>query len=242
MVVTGELIVLGLTNGEVVIENITAPEPYLKPFPAFEDVFAEPLALHRKHFLPLVSVDASVVDPDLDCWLHFVMPVEPLLELDVGTFTAEFHDFYNREGQYAFQVVGGKYTFEGGLPVLRLRVRRDLPRVQEPGRGNLRGLPEAVFDVRGEQARLSHIRAHPLLRRVAVRPTRDSCGPLVSQLGGDPVSSHAPEPAGPVNRSGRPFRYIGEVQGFSYCDGGIQAILLFYVPEEQIALFRTEWT
>ena len=42
----------------------------------------------------------------------------------------------------------------------------------------------------------------------------------------------------PLNRSGKPFRYIGEVQGFSYCDGGIQAIMLFYDPDEQIALVQ----
>ena len=95
------------------IEDITAPQPYLKPFPAFADVFDVPLELHRKHFLPLISVDASVVYPDLELWLHFVTPIEPLLEQDVGSFTKDHHDFYNKEGQYAFNVTNGKYAFAG---------------------------------------------------------------------------------------------------------------------------------
>jgi hypothetical protein len=47
-----------------VFENIKAVTPFVRPFPAFEDVFAEPLAFHRKHFLPLVSVDVSVIRDD----------------------------------------------------------------------------------------------------------------------------------------------------------------------------------
>jgi hypothetical protein len=100
-------------KGDAMMENITAAQAYLKPFPAFEDVFAEPLTLHRKHFLPLISVDASVVYPDLDLWLHFVTPIEPLLELDVGYFTQGYHDFYNRDGQFAFAVTNGRYAFAG---------------------------------------------------------------------------------------------------------------------------------
>ena len=94
-------------------ENIETATPFVRPFPDFEDVFAEPLAMHRKHFLPLVSVDTKVISPDLPGWMHFVTPIEPLLELDVGYFTEEFHDFYNKQGQYAMRVVNGKYVFSG---------------------------------------------------------------------------------------------------------------------------------
>jgi hypothetical protein len=31
------------------------------------------------------------------------------------------------------------------------------------------------------------------------------------------------------------------VQAFSYCDRGSDALLLFYDPSEQIALFRTDY-
>jgi hypothetical protein len=224
----------------VVEKRITAPEPYLKPFPAFEDVFAEPLTLHRKHFLPLISVDASVVYPELDFWLHFVTPIEPLLELDVGYFTEEHHDFYNIQGQFAFNVANGKYAFAGDFRYL----------AYESG-AIFRAFPGKDDEIHADyQSRISSyeesrrgFQQHGRLPWCAdspYDPARGSCGPLVSQLGGDPVLGNWP--AVPVNRSGKPFRYIGEVQGFSYCAGGIQAILLFYDPDERIALFRTDYT
>src|SRR5262249_32956569 len=94
-------------------ENLKEPTPFIKPFPAYEGVFAEPMALHRKHFLPLVSVDTSVIYDDLRVWLHFVTPIEPLLEGNVGDWTADFFDFYNDINQVAFKFSDGKYTFAG---------------------------------------------------------------------------------------------------------------------------------
>ncbi|WP_254513154.1 hypothetical protein [Anatilimnocola floriformis] len=224
------------------IESIRTAQPYLRPFPEFEDVFTEPLALQRRHFLPLISLDASVVDKELSGWLHFVTPIEPLLELDVGYFTREFHDYYNSMGQYAFQVVDGKYRFTGDFRYFAYEsgeIYRAMPGLEHE--------IEADYQLRFstyEESKRGY-RLHGRIPWYAETPYvagSDICGPLISQVGGKPVSSRSPEPEGPVNRRGTPFRYIGEVQGYSYCGGGIQAILLFYDPEEQIALFRTEWT
>ena len=224
------------------LQNIESATHFVKPFPQFEDVFAAPLALHRKHFLPLVSVDASVVHSDLNLWLHFVTPIEPLLEGNVGDWTGDYHDFYNREGQIAFRVRDGKYSFSGdfnyfayesGAIFEGFRDKRD----------------EIVADYRMRIE--SHERSRrgyeefgriPYSASSPYDPAQVGCGPLISQLGGEPVLINWHGGVIPVNRSGQAFRYIGEVQGFSYCDGGIQAILLFYDPDERIALFRFEWT
>jgi hypothetical protein len=225
-----------------VFENIKAPTPFVRPFPAFEDVFAEPLAFHRKHFLPLVSVDVSVIHDDLAGWLHFVTPVEPLLELDVGYFTEEYHDFYNTEGQLAFQVVDGKYSFTGDPNYL----------AYESG-AIFKAFPGQEAEIHEDyRVRFASYESNRLLYQKCGRipwsaysqsePNDDSCGPLVSQLGGEPVLGNWAGAGLPRNRSGKLFHYIGEVQGFSYCEGGIQAILLFYDPGERIALFRFDYT
>src|SRR5262249_13856306 len=228
-------------------ENIKSAKPFIKPFPAFEDVFGEPMHLHRKHFLPLVSVDASVVYGDLDFWLHFVTPIEPLLELDVGYFTKEYHDFYKKEGQVALRVTDGKYTFTGDFNYFAYEsgaIFKAFPNQEEEIHADYRTRIASYEQSRQGFLKYGRI---PWSASSPFDPARGSsgpfsCGPLVTQLGGEPMLGNW-QPAGlPLNHSGKPFRYIGEVQGFSYCDGGIQAIQLFYDPEEQLALFRFDYT
>jgi hypothetical protein len=214
----------------------------VKPFPKFEEVFGKPLGFHRKHFLPLVSVDTSVVSRSLSGWLHFVTPIEPLLELDVGYFTKGYHDFYNKEGQLAFRVANGKYTFSGHPNYFAYES----------------GAIFKAFPGRDAEIHDDHhvrIKSYEVNRRgfrkyqripwssyAPYDPAGDSCGPFVTQLGGKPVVGNWEAAGPPRNQRGKPFRYIGEVQGFSYCEGGIQAIQLFFDPGEQIALFRFDYT
>jgi hypothetical protein len=223
-------------------ENIKAPTPFVRPFPAFEEVFGEPLTFHRKHFLPLVSVDVSVIYNDLGGWLHFVTPIEPLLELDVDYFTEEYHDFYNQEGQLAFQVTEGKYSFTGNPDYFAYESGAIFKAF--PGR-------EAEIDddyrvrITSYESNRRTYQQHgriPCSSHTPYDPHRSSCGPWVSQLGGEPALGNWERSGMPVNRSGKPFRYIGEVQGFSYCEGGIQAILFFFDPDERITIFRFDYT
>ena len=223
-------------------KNIEAVQPFIKPFPDFEDVFSEPLSLHRKHFLPLVSVDASVAHQDLDICLHFVTPIEPLLELDVGYFTEKYHDFYNSQGQFALRVHNARYSFTGDFSYFAYEsgaIFEAFPDQKDEIEKDYR----ARFDS-WEQSRVGYEKYGriPWYAETPFDPERGTCGPLVTQLGGDPALGNWEHAGVPLNRSGTPFRYIGEVQGFSYCNGGIQALLLFYDPNEQIALFRTDYT
>jgi|688.fasta_scaffold110937_1 hypothetical protein len=225
------------------IENIMTPAPFIRPFPAFEDVFGEPASLHRKHFLPLVSVDISLAHPDLTGWLPIVMPVEPLLEGNVGDWTSEYFDFYNKVGQIAFHVSEGRYTFSGDFrffayesgAIFRIFSGRD----DEIHADYSRRISSYE---RNRVGFLQHGRIPWSEYSVLDPGTDEECGPLVSQLGGEPTRGNLGAPWPPSNRQGKPLRFIAEVQGFSYCDGGTQAVLLFYDPEEQIALFRFDWT
>jgi hypothetical protein len=224
-------------------KNVTTPAPFIRPFPAFEDVFGEPADLHRKHFLPLVSVDASAAHPDLREWLHIVMPIEPLLEGNVGDWTDEYSDVYNQVGRVAFRVSGGRYSFTGDFQFF----------AYESG-AIFRRFPGREDEIRADYAR--RITSYERIRQGFLKhgripwseygqldtDTEDGCGPLVTQLGGEPQQGNLGGAWPPKNRSGKAFRFIGEAQGFSYSDGGTQAVLLFYDPEEQIALHLFDWT
>jgi hypothetical protein len=222
-----------------VFDGIESVTPFVKPFPAFEDVFGEPMLLHRKHFLPLVSVNAAVVHDDLDFWLHFVTPIEPLLEGNVGDWTGEYHDFYNQVGRVAFQFSDGRYSFTGdpnffayesGAIFAGFPNRED--EIEQDYRDRI-----ALYEV-NRQRFLQYGRI-PWNAEAQWKP--GSRGPLVKQLGGDVAFGNWGAEI-PRNRSGKPFRFIGEVQGFSYTARAADGILLFYDPDEQIALLVFDWT
>ena len=80
-------------------------------FPGAKDVFHENLEMHSKYFLPLLSFDASKVDPSLDHPLHFVMPTESFNDC-VGELSIEFHTEYCMCNWIGFDVRDGKYSFQ----------------------------------------------------------------------------------------------------------------------------------
>ena len=87
------------------------PESCLKPFPAYEDVFADDLENCKKHFLPLCSINLQCVFPEQDEWLHIVS-VKEIYEGCVGEDTQEYHTAYTKEDMLSFDVSNGKYKFE----------------------------------------------------------------------------------------------------------------------------------
>lgn len=224
-------------------ETIKSPQPYIKPFPEFESVFGEPVDLHRKHFLPLVSVDVSVVHNDLDLWLHFVTPIEPLLELDVGYFTEEFHDAYNLAGQFAFRIEDEKYVFAGDFNYFAYESGKIFDAFPDQ-RDEIEEDYQLRFDSweRNRQTFLQHERINSSAYTPFDPSEPDICGTLVDLLGGEPELGNWQGAGFPVNQNGKPFRFIGEVAPYCYCDDGIQALMMFYDPDEQVVLFRTDWT
>jgi hypothetical protein len=208
-------------------EDVRSPIDFIKPFPAHDDVFAEPMPLHRKHFLPLLSVNAAVIYDDLDCWLHFVSPIEPLMEGCVGDWTGPYHDSYNTVGQVALRFNGGKYSFTGDPNFF---------------------LYESLAQYRGRQYTEDEMRADYNSRIADYELSRRSFlehaqlqGAFVNRLGGEPMSTNWGNQL-PRTNSGKPFRWIGEIQGFTYCDRLADSICLYYDPEAQIALLRYDWS
>ncbi len=87
------------------------PEKFIRPFPCYEEVFYDQIEQHRKHFLPICSVNLQCVHPRWDEWLHFVS-VKEIYEGCVGELTSPFHSKFTKEDMIGFDVVEGKYKFE----------------------------------------------------------------------------------------------------------------------------------
>ena len=59
------------------LRDLLLPQPFLKPFPRPETVFADPVVRYERHLHPLLSIELGVVDPKLSGWIHLVSPIEP---------------------------------------------------------------------------------------------------------------------------------------------------------------------
>jgi len=87
-------------------------EQYIRAFPEYEEVFAEDIERHRRHFLPICSINLKCLFPEKDQWVHFVS-VKEIYEGTVGQMTSAFHTEWTQEDSIAFDVVDGKYRFAG---------------------------------------------------------------------------------------------------------------------------------
>ncbi len=81
---------------------------YFRPFPDYEDVFYDDIENHKKHFLPICSVNLKFMFPERDEWVHFISAKAR----SVGTRTLEYHTPHSKEGMYSFDIIDGKYKFE----------------------------------------------------------------------------------------------------------------------------------
>lgn len=87
------------------------PQKFFKPFPAYEEVFYDDIDQHRKHFLPICSINLQCVFPGQDEWVHFVS-AKAIYEGCVGEDTPDFHSVFTKEDMLGFTVIDGKYKFE----------------------------------------------------------------------------------------------------------------------------------
>ncbi|MED4455539.1 siderophore biosynthesis protein [Metabacillus fastidiosus] len=86
-------------------------EQFIKPFPSYEEVFYDEIEKHKKHFLPICSVNLKYICPEQDEWLHIVS-VKEIFEGCIGEDTGPFHTAFTKEDMIGFDVIDGKYQFE----------------------------------------------------------------------------------------------------------------------------------
>lgn len=106
------------------------PERFIKRFPAYEDVFIGNLEHHRKHFLPICSINLQFLFPEQHEWLHFVS-VKEIHEGCVGENTQQFHTLFTKEDMLGFDVIDGKYKFEADWNYFSLHQKEQLEATYE---------------------------------------------------------------------------------------------------------------
>jgi hypothetical protein len=214
-----------------------ALEPHMKAFPAPEEVFAGDVAAHRKVLQPLLSIDASAVDPSWSGKLHFVTPIEPY----DGLLGEDADDYYKDSVQLnwiAFRVSESKYEFLGDFRYFA--INRDPDQF----------LTDVYIDKEASYAESKRYFAEtgelraPLNREMAVE--------WFDQIGGDAYDGNwaafglevdaEDGMAHPLTPDGRRFRLVGALTGFHYRKECADGILLFFDAKTSTAVLTFDWT
>lgn len=243
------------------IENIFQPAPFLRVFPAVEDVFSATHAFLAKHLHPVLSIDLSAVDPQWKGWVHMLNPAEPY-EAYMGDHTGMFHNEYVRENWISFSLdEAGRYEFLGDRRYFF--IENDDARAESDGyRPELE--KHYIKQQSSYEAAIQRYREFGgLYRPKRFKPlekAESDAKPmnLLDQLGGPVTSgnwaSYPPPPATFVLdgkdddhvtiklSTGEAFAFIAGVPGYHYRDSGADWILLFYEPKNKIALMTFDWT
>lgn len=213
-------------------------EPYMTAFPAPETVFAGDVAAHRRVLQPLLSVDASAIDPSWSGKLHFVTPLEPYDGL-LGEETDAFHSGYCVLNWIAFHVSNSTYTFLGDFRYFKINAEG----------GEWLEKDYAAKNASYEESKKSFAKTKKLLapmnRTVAVD--------WIEQIGGDAPDANwcafglkvEVDDAGgahPLTADGRHFRHVGSLQGDHYRENCADQILLFFDPSTSTAVLTFDWT
>lgn len=211
--------------------------PFMTPFPSPEQVFAGDIAAHRRHLLPLLTLELSAINPEWSGKIHFINPKEPYIGT-LGERTSEYHDYYNRENWLAFRIENDRYTFLGDFRYFYLEGRED-NELSEHYKDTEQGLEKA------KEFYQQHDMLNPWgqtdnqqywVEEITAEP---GCG---NWSDGFPLDYDEDDNAYPLTEDGRRFHFVGWLTAYSYCDAGADGILLFYDPVEKIALFTFDWT
>ncbi len=246
-------------------EDIQEPGEYLHPFPQAEDIFVAEQPWLKEHFLPLVSIDLAVLNPD---WagqtLHMISPIEPY-EGYIGDGTEQHHNEYTAPNWLAFRLTDdNRYEFLGNEGFFERS-----PINGYNGEGELEE-HAAELRARYKKSR-KYFEKHgflvnPYYPEYEGKPNREN---LLDGLGGgfcygnwtegsdipsafalnlQPVGTKLadlddlPDDGIEITYNGNPFHYIANVASYNYCAGGADAIILMYEPVSRTVLFTFDYS
>jgi hypothetical protein len=243
------------------IENIVAPQPWLRVFPDAASVFTAADIELQRHLHPLVSIELSVVNPAWSGWIHLISPIEPY-EAYMGDHTTPFHNEYTRENWIAFRLDDeGRYRFLGDRRYFFLETDHSdtasdwlRPELEQHYQKQQSSFEAAIHRFHEYGGLYQPRRFKPLEKAEwATEPTT-----ILDQVGGTVGSAnwtgYPPIPSAfalntedddnvfPTMANGDRFHFIAGVPGYHYRDSGADWILLFYEPVSRTALLTFDWT
>jgi hypothetical protein len=217
------------------------PQPFLKPFPAPNAVFADPVARYERLINPLVSIALSAVDPALSGWIHLVSPIEPY-DGCIGGDERTYWGPYLQQNWIAFRLTADdRYQLLGdfrffGVEAAEAEGEHDYLEDHYDEQHRSFAAHKAAFEKTGQVCRVVPQR-EPIT--VAALSHLGGTAPVINMIWEDAPGSaftYSDEDAAPRTRDGRLYRFIAAVPGWNYRGAGADDILLYYDPVERIAL------
>lgn len=221
-------------------------QPFMTPFPVADDVFADPVNEHRKVFQPVMSIDASTVDPSWSGRLHFVIPLEPDDGL-VGEQSEKHYTDYCVMNWVAFEVRGSRYRFLADFRYFRINSDELRPEDRDYLQSDYDRKEASLEETKGFFEQTGELRT-PVNREKSVG-WLDCLGGEVGEgnwtaygLSVKTSSDDEGEFVRPLTMDGRTFRFVGSLTGWNYRDNAPDSVLLFYDPNTSIAALTFDWT
>lgn len=206
--------------------------PHIHPFPDAETVFAGNVAQHRRHFLPLLSIDASAVNSDWSGRLHVVAPKE-VCDGAVGEHCGEFHTELCADNQMAFSVgSSGQYQFLADFKFFLVERGPKEGYASESFVEEFGEFYEAA-ETSYEKTKGNFLAKGVLNSNSTRQPDRRDAWLLKGEFYGD----HPP-----VLFKGRALTFVARVQGHSYFNGGPDSVSLYFDPVDRIAVIRCDFS
>lgn len=232
---------------------------HLHAFPDAGTVFSVTQPWLKEHFLPLISIDLSALNPDwTGTTLHMLNPFEPFEGL-IGEDTEEHHNEFtsanwlafrlNAENQYEFLGNEGYFlsapinqgkSVDGDLQAQVVEMRASYAKAKQ----QFHETGKLITDDCGEQAYLDTLGGEMTYGNwpeTAEIPTAFSMqlppyGTSYEELDKLPNSGIS------ITFQGKPFYFIATVAGYNWCEQGADAIILLFEPVSRTVLFTFDWS
>jgi hypothetical protein len=228
-------------------------------FPEASEVFVADQQELARHLHPLLSVDASSINPQWSGHLHLLSPLEPDEGL-VGELTEDWflHSDLVKTNWIGFKLEDGRYRLCGDPRYFFLHPDNTQLHEAEP-----RQVKKLQAHYAEQQASFEATRQHYREHGHLVRTDWEDGRPLefIESLGGDldgranwvetvefPMHIiEADDDSGdsqvwPLSPAGRRFQHVLSVPGWHYRSAGADAIVMLYEPEEGLVLLTFDWS
>lgn len=246
-------------------ENIQKLNNQLHAFPHPDEIFVPEQAWLKTHFLPLISIDLAIVNPE---WqgrtVHMLNPFEPY-EGYIGEGTEAHHNAFTAPNWLAFRLTDdNRYEFLGNEGFfMRSPLNQDNPEnyYDKEYARELAATHQASQAQATRDGFLIFPKSKPFQGEPNITNFLDELGGGFSY--GNWTESAAIPPAFEmhlppdgttydeldklpnngieITYQGQPFYHIGNVAGYNYCGSGADAIILMYEPVSRIVLFTFDY-
>ncbi len=242
-------------------EDVQELNEHLHAFLKAEAIFVEEQAWLKDHFLPLISIDLEMLNPD---WkgktVHLLNPFEPY-EGYIGDGTEAHHNEFTAPNWLAFRLTDdNKYEFLGNEGFfMRSPINKNNPEnyYEEEYADELRENYQKSQENIQKYGSLVDAR-YPEYQG---KPNRKN---YLDDIGGgfwygnwtegakipsafemtvkEYTDDDTPNDGIEILYKGNPFYYIGNVAAYNYCGSGADAIILMYEPVSGIVLFTFDFS